>query len=201
MLTKQVRLQMNAKRDLNHMKSKEKKFPEAKKSITIKVSAELKKQIDDERKLTGQTITQIVERAVSNLFNSEQRASLSNADPELHTKQLREIANDIRLAVHKINKMAAKQPCHKIDALNLVDVGSRQASKNDPQEERVYKLVKAMHRVGADLRMIVSGLNIEGIKKSNQDGPWQTKDVEKIIEKIKQENDYLPPIYTLPEEP
>jgi hypothetical protein len=58
-----------------------------------------------------------------------------------------------------------------------------------------------MHRIGANVNMIASGLNIEGIKNSNQDGHWQAKDVEKILEEIKQENDYLPPIYTLPEEP
>ena len=65
----------------------------------------------------------------------------------------------------------------------------------------MYKLVKAMHRVGADLSMIASGLTIEGIKKSNQDSHWQAKDVEEILKEIKQENDYLPPIYTTPEEP
>ena len=183
------------------MKSKEKKFSEAKKSITIRVPAELKKQIDDERKLTGQTITQIVESAVSNLFNSDHRSSLFNADSELQTKQLREIGNDLRLIIHKLKKIAAKQASQKIDTVNLVVVGDRHASQNDPQKERIYKLVKAMHGVGANLSMIAYGLNIEGIKKNNQDSHWQAKDVEKILEEIKQENDYLPPIYTLPEEP
>jgi cob(I)alamin adenosyltransferase len=183
------------------MKSKVKQCSEARKSITIKVPAELKKQIDDERKLTGQTITQIVERAAANLFNSDQSPSLSNADQELQTKQLREIANELRLIVHKLDKIDAKQASHKIDTLNLLLVGNRHASQNDPQKERMYKLVRAMHRVGADLSMIASGLTIEGIKKSNQDSHWQAKDVEEILKEIKQENDYLPPIYTTPEEP
>ena len=192
---------MNTKRRFSHMKSKEKQCSEARKSITIKVPVELKKQIDDERKLTGQTITQIVERAAANLFNSDQSPSLSNTDQELQTKPLREIANELRLIVHKLNKIAAKQASHKIDTLNLLLVGNRHASQNDPQKERIYKLVKAMHRVGADLSMIASGLTIEGIKKSNQDSHWQAKDVEEILKEIKQENDYLPPIYTTPEEP
>ena len=87
------------------MKSKEKQCSEARKSITIKVPVELKKQIDDERKLTGQTITQIVERADANLFNSDQSPSLSNAEQELQTKQLREIANELRLIVHKLDNI------------------------------------------------------------------------------------------------
>ncbi|MGD8668014.1 MAG: ribbon-helix-helix protein, CopG family [Desulfobacterales bacterium] len=192
---------MHTKRHFSHAKIKGKQWSQNKKSITIKVPAELKKQIDDQRKLTGQTISQIVERAVVNLLNAEPGPSLSNADQELQTKQLREITNDLRFIVHKLDKIAAKQASHKSDAVNLVVVGNRHASQNDPQKERIYKLVKAMHRIGANVNMIASGLNIEGIKNSNQDGHWQVKDVEKILEEIKQENDYLPPIYTLPEEP
>jgi hypothetical protein len=192
---------MNTKYKTNHMRTKEKQFSEARKSMTIKVPAELKKQIDDERKLTGQTITQIVERAVAHLFNSDQRPSRSNTDQELQSKQLREIANDLRVIVHKLDRMAAKQASDKIDAVNLLVVGNRHASQNDPKKERAVKLVKAMHRVGANLSMIASGLNVEGIKKNNHDGHWQAQDVEKILEEIKQETDYLPPIYTLPEKP
>ena len=47
--------------------------------------------------------------------------------------------------------------------------------------------------------MIASGLNIEGIKKSAIDGRWKATDVKKIIEEIKQESDYLSPIYLLPD--
>lgn len=192
---------MDTEHHLSLTKSKRKQCSEARKSITIKVPAELKKQIDDERKLTGQTITRIVERAVANLFASDQRRSSTHADQESQTKQLREIANDLRLIVHKLDKIAANQASHKIDAVNLVIVGDGHASQNDPQKERMYKLVKAMHRVGANLSMIASGLNIEGFKKNNHNSPWQAKDVEKILDEIKQENDYLPPIYTLPDKP
>ena len=57
------------------MKMKKKHAPEDKKAITIRVSAELKKRIDQERKLTGETITQVIERSVANLLNSNQRQS------------------------------------------------------------------------------------------------------------------------------
>ena len=54
------------------MKKKEKHASEDKKTITVKVSAELKNLIDKERKLTGETITKIIERAVVNLLNPHQ---------------------------------------------------------------------------------------------------------------------------------
>jgi hypothetical protein len=193
-------MQMDAKHNFNHIKSKNKQCSKDKKSITIKVPAELKKQIDNERKLTGQTIAQIVEKAIANLLNSDQTPSSSNSDQELQSKQLREVASDLRLIVHKLDKIAAKQASPKIDVVNLVVVGNRHPSLSDSQKERMYALVKAMHRVGANLSMIAAGLNIEGIKKDNHDGRWQARDVEKILYEIKQENDYLPPIYTLPEE-
>jgi hypothetical protein len=71
---------MHTKRHFSHAKIKGKQWSQNKKSITIKVPAELKKQIDDQRKLTGQTISQIVERAVVNLLNAEPGPSLSNAN-------------------------------------------------------------------------------------------------------------------------
>jgi hypothetical protein len=58
-----------------------------------------------------------------------------------------------------------------------------------------------MHRVGANLSMIASGLNLEGLKKNTRDGEWRVTDVKKIIDKIKQESNYLPPIYSLPDKP
>jgi len=47
--------------------------------------------------------------------------------------------------------------------------------------------------------MIASGLNFEGLKKSARSGEWREADVKKIVDEIKRENDYLPPIYSLPD--
>ena len=49
--------------------------------------------------------------------------------------------------------------------------------------------------------MIASGLNIEGIKKNSLDSQWKATDVKTIVEEIKMESDYLPPIYSFPDEP
>ena len=183
------------------MKIKERRASEDKKAITIRVSAELKELIDKERKSTGETIDKIIERAVANLRNADQRQSSYRTNQELHTNQLRKVANDLRQIVHQVDKIAAKQATDKFEVLNFVVVGKKHPWQNHPQKEKIYKLVKAMHRVGANLSMIVSGLNIEGIKKSNKEGQWETADVEMIIAEISQESDYLPPIYSLPDEP
>ncbi len=163
------------------------------------MSAELKKLIDKERKLTGETITKIIERAVANLLNSNQRQSPYDTNQELQTNQLLEIANDLRQIVHKVDKIATKQASDKFEALNVVAVSKKHPWQNHPQKERIYKFARAMHRVGANSSMIASGLNIEGIKKSAVDGRWKATDVKKIIEEIKQESDYLAPIYSLPD--
>jgi len=182
------------------MKRKKKHASEDKKTITIKVSAEVKKLIDEERKLTGETITKIIERAVANLLNSDQRQSPHNVNQELQTNKLRDIANDLRQIVHKVDKIATKQASDKFEALNVVLVGKKHPWQNHPQKEKIYKVDRAMHRVGANLSMISSGLNLEGLKNSTEKGEWKVTDVKKIVEEIKQESDYLPPIYSLPDE-
>ena len=184
----------------SQMNTKEGRASEDKKTITIKVSAEIKELIDKERKLTGETISKIIERAVVNLRNADQRQSAYKTNQELQTNQLRKIANDLRQIVYQVDKIATKQTTDKFSALNFVVVAKKHPWQNHPQKDKIYKLVKAMHRVGANLSMIASGLNIEGIKKSNKEDQWDTADVEVIIEEIRQESDYLPPIYTLPDE-
>ena len=165
------------------------------------MSAELKKRIDQERKLTGETITQVIERSVANLLNSNQRQSQYHANQELQTNQLRGIAGSLRQIVHKIDKIATEQASDKSEELNVIVVGKKHPWQNHPQKEKIFKLVRAMHRVGANSSLIVSGLNLEGLKNIIGDGEWKTTDVKKIIEEIKRESDYLPPIYSLPDEP
>jgi len=191
---------MNRMAKATQMNAKEGRASEDKKSITIKVSAEIKELIDKERKLSGETISKIIERAVVNLRNADQRQSEYKTNQELHTNQLRKIANDLRQIVYQVDKIATKQATDQFSAPDFVVVGRKHPWQNHPQKDKIYKLVKAMHRVGANLSMIVSGLNIEGIKKSNKEDQWETADVEVIIEEIRQESDYLPPIYTLPDE-
>ena len=183
------------------MKRKEKQASEDKKVITLKVSAEIKNLIDKERKLTGETITKIIERAVANLLNPDQRQFPHNTNQELQTYQLREIANALRQIVHKVDTIATIRTSDKSEALNIVVVSKKHPWQNHPQKEKIYKLVRAMHRVGANSSMIVSGLKLEGLKNNSGDGEWKTTDVKKIIEEIKLESDYLPPIYSLPDEP
>jgi hypothetical protein len=60
-------------------------------------------------------------------------------------------------------------------------------------------MVRDMHRVGANLTMIASALNLEGLPSITEDSQWKTVDVDKIVAEIKKERDYLPPLYSLPE--
>ena len=56
-----------------------------------------------------------------------------------------------------------------------------------------------MHRVGANLTMIASALNLEGLQPFSEDGEWKAADIDKIVAEIKKEHDYFPPLYSLPE--
>ena len=190
---------MNNRCQVSRMKRKEKHTSEGKRVITTKVSAEFKKLIDKERKLTGETISKFIERALANFLNSNQTQPPYSNNQELLTHRLREIANDLRQISHKIDKIATKQASDRFEALNVVVVSKKLPWQNHPQKEKIYKLVRAMHRVGANLDMITDTLNIEVPKKSTRDGEWRVTDVKKIIDEIKQESDYLAPIYTSPD--
>jgi hypothetical protein len=169
------------------------------KSITIKISAELKNLLDAKKELTGETISKILERAVTKLFDSNQNQPSYSNHQELPARQLQEIAGDLRQIAHKVDKLAAKGPSKKYETLNVVVVGKRRPWQNHPQKEKIFQVVRAMHRVGANLSMIASGLKLEGLNKSTRGGEWGETDVKKILEEIKRERDYLPPIYSVPD--
>lgn len=183
------------------MKRKEKHYLEFKKTITVKVSGEIKELINNEKKMTGETIAQIIERAVANLLNSDQGQPANNIDPKLQTKQLQKISNDLRIIAYKLENIDTRQSTDELKGLNVFVVSKKHPWQHHPQKGKIYKLVRAMHRVGANISMIASGLNIEGIKKNSSDSQWKATDVKTIIEEIKKESDYLPPIYSLPDEP
>jgi hypothetical protein len=186
---------MNSESQGNRMQEKAKHGLEGKQSISIKMSAELGDLLDTKRELTGETVSKILERAVTNLFTSNQtQPPYSN-----YTRQLQEIASDLRQIAHKVDKLAAKRASKKHEVLNVVVVGKKRPWHNHPQKEKIFQVVRAMHRVGANLSMIASGLKLEGLKKSARSGEWREVDVKKIIEEIKRERDYLPPIYSLPD--
>jgi hypothetical protein len=78
-------------------------------------------------------------------------------------------------------------------------IGKKHPWHNHPQKEKLFQIVRDMHRVGANLAMIASALNLEGLQPFSEDGEWKVVDIDKIIAEIKKENDYLPPLYSLPE--
>ena len=71
----------------NRMQGKTKHGLEGEKSVTIKMSAELKDLLDAKRKLTGETISKILEKAVANLYSSSQTQPPYSNQQELHTRQ------------------------------------------------------------------------------------------------------------------
>ena len=181
------------------MQRKSKHGLEGKTSLTIKMPAELKNLLDAKREATGETVSKILERAVTNLFNANQTQLPSSNYQELHTRQLQEVANDLRKIALKVDKIAAKKFSKKQETLNVVIVGKNPPWQNHPQKEKIFQVVRAMHRVGANLSMIASGLNLEGLKKNSRGGEWRETDVKIILDAVKQESDYLPPLYSVPD--
>jgi len=180
------------------MQEKSKHGLEGKKAITIKMSAELKNLLDSKREATGETISKILERAVTNLFGPNQTQP-PHSNSQEHTRKFQEIASDLRQIAHKLDKIAAKEISKDQEALNIVVVGKKNPWQNHPQKEKIFQVVRAMHRVGANLSMIASGLNFEGLQKNVRGGEWRETDVKIILDAIKQESDYLPPIYSVPD--
>jgi hypothetical protein len=81
----------------------------------------------------------------------------------------------------------------------VVLIGKKQPWHHHPQKEKLFQMVRDMHRVGANLTMIASALNLEGLQSIAEDGQWKAVDVDKIVAEIKKEHDYLPPLFSLPE--
>ena len=181
------------------MNPNEKQTEKEQKSITIKVSAALKRQLDTRRKKTGETQSKIIERAIAELLAARQELKEHHFRQKLMARQLHDIANDLRRVVQKIDKVASEQEPRDSKSPNVILIGNRQPWHKHPQKEKLFQVVRDMHRVGANLTMIASALNLEGLQPFDEDGEWKVADIDKIVAEIKKEHDYLPPLYSLPE--
>jgi hypothetical protein len=181
------------------MEPKEQQLEKSQKSIRIKVPSALKHQIDIQRKKTGETLGKFIERAVADLLEARQKQTKLHARQKLVNQHLHDIANDLRRVVRKIDKVTSEQVPDVSKTSKVVLIGKKQPWYHHPQKKKLFQMVKDMHRVGANLTMIASALNLEGLQSITEDGRWKAVDVEKIVAEIKKEHDYLPPLFSLPE--
>ena len=181
------------------MRTTDKQLEEDQKPLMIKVPAELKRKLELQKKRTGETLSKMVERAIANLFDTDQKSSRFQANQKLLARQLHEIANELRKIVHKIDKIAPEHTTERRPPLNVVVVGKKQPWQDHPQKDKIFQMVRDLHRVGANLTLIASALRLEGLQNMNADGEWTTAEVEKIVAEIKKERDYFPPLYSMPE--
>lgn len=190
---------LNTLSNVQRMRPKDKPIGESQKALTIKVSAELKRKLDRQKKRTGETLGKMVERALANLLDANQGSSRFHAEQDLLAQQLHEIANNLRKIVSKIDMIAPEFASDVNRATNVVLIDKKQPWHDHPQKEKIFQMVRDLHRVGANLTMIASALRLEGLQNIKGAGEWKTADVEKIVSEIKKERDYFPPLYSLPE--
>ncbi|MGD9236741.1 MAG: ribbon-helix-helix protein, CopG family [Desulfobacterales bacterium] len=181
------------------MNPKGKQFENEQKSITIKLSAALKHQLNTTRKKTGETQGKIIERAIAELLLARQELKEDRARQKLTARQLRDIANDLRRVAQKIDKVAFEQQAHDCKSPDVILIGKKHPWHDHPQKEKLFQIVRDMHRVGANLTMIASALNLEGLQAFSEDGEWEVADIDRIVTEIKKGQGYLPPLYSLPE--
>jgi hypothetical protein len=81
----------------------------------------------------------------------------------------------------------------------VILIGKKHPWHDHPQKEKLFQIVRDMHRVGANLTMIASALNLEGLQAFSEDGEWEVADIDRIVTEIKKGQGYLPPLYSLPE--
>ena len=190
---------LNTKICADAMKPKDIQSRGSQKTPMIRISADLKCKLEDQKKQTGETLSNMVERAIANLLDTNQNSPCLAAEQERIARQLNEIAIDLRKIINKINKITPKKIAGKQQDSRVVVIGSRHPWRQHPQKEKIFQVVRDMHRVGANLTMIASDLRLEGLHTLNGDNEWTSADVGKIVADIKKERDFLPPLYSLPE--
>ena len=190
---------LSTQSNVQGMIPKDQRIGESQKALTIKVSAELKRKLDRQKKRTGETLGKMVERAIANLLDANLGSSRFNAEQDLLARQLHEIANNLRKIVRKLDMIAPEHASDVSHAMDVVVIDQKQPWQDHPQKEKIFQMVRDLHRVGANLTMIASALRLEGLQNITGVGEWKAADVEKIVAEIKKERDYFPPLYSLPE--
>jgi len=189
-------------------KWKKKQLSNGLRAVTIMLPTLIKDLIDKECKETGDTIAQIIERAVINLLGSPATAAnrsiltASNAVlRDLPPEDMQQIAGDLKSNVYRFEKPVGMKPSVTSNKITVTSDGSKKSEQQNGYPKEIYRLVRLLHNMEVSHDEIALTLNKRKYKTLSGDNEWKLGDIKAVLDDINQKYGHIDPLFTISDNP
>ena len=189
-------------------KWKKKQLSNGLRAVTIMLPTLIKDLIDKECKETGDTIAQVIERAVINLLGSPATAAnrsiltASNAVlRDLPPEDMQQIAGDLKSNVYRFEKPVGMKPSVTSNKITVTSDGSKKSEQQNGYPKEIYRLVRLLHNMEVSHDEIAFTLNKRKYKTLSGDNEWKLGDVKAVLDDINQKYGHIDPLFTISDNP
>ncbi len=188
-------------------KWKKKQLSNGLRAVTIMLPTLIKDLIDEECKETGDTIAQVIERAVINLLGSPATAAnrsiltASNAVLRDLPEDMQQIAGDLKSNVYRFEKPAGMKPSVTSNKITVTSDGSKKSEQQNGYPKEIYRLVRLLHNMEVSHDEIAVTLNKRKYKTLSGDNEWKLGDIKAVLDDINQKYGHIDPLFTISDNP
>jgi len=164
----------------------------------------IKDLIDNECNKTGDTIAEVIEKAVINLLGSPADASnrfvvkeSSNEPRHLSRAEMQQLAGDLQRIVQRFQKLAGQKPAVTSNKFAVTNEVSEQPEPQNCYPKEIYRLVRLLNNMEVSHDEIALTLNKRKYKTLSGDSEWKLGDVEAVLNAINQKYGHIDPLFSI----
>jgi hypothetical protein len=187
---------------------KKKQLANGLKAVTVMLPTPIKDRIDEECKETGDTIANVIEKAVINLLDSP--ATVSNRSRvtesndilrDLPTEDMQQIADDLKCIFHRFEKLAGMKTPVTSNKITVTNDRSERPEQQNGYPKEIYRLVRLLHNMEVSHDEIAVTLNKRKYKTLSGDNEWKLGDIKAVLDDINQKYGHVDPLFTISDNP
>ena len=189
-------------------KWKQKQASNGMRTVTVMLPVEIKDLIDQKRKETGTTISQIIENAVFNLLAAPEDTSQDAMEMKLNQEinqfpaaELNQISEDLNEIVHRIETLPESKSAVTGNKKTVTNNVSAESGAENSQPREIYRLVRLLNNMEVSPDEIATTLNKRKFKTLSGNAEWKLEDVHKVLKDIHHKYGHINPLFSISDNP
>ena len=189
-------------------KWKKKQISNGRRAVTVMLPTRIKDLIDNECKKAGDTIAEVIEKAVINLLEpggstSAQSLAMSsnNVLSGASNEEVQQIVEDLKGIVQWFEKLTGTKPSVTSNKIAVTNDGSGQPEPQNRDSKEIYRLVRLLHNMEVSHDEIAFTLNKRKYKTLSGDNEWKLGDIKAVLDDINQKYGHIDPLFPILDNP
>jgi hypothetical protein len=185
-------------------KWKQKQTSNGMRTVTVMLPAKIKDLIDQKRKESGTTISQIIETAVVNLLAASEGTSQDVMETKSNQEvnqfpvvELHQISEDLNKIVHRIETLSESKSAVTGNKKAFTNNVSAESEAENNTSEEIYRLVRLLNNMEVSPDEIASTLNKRKFKTLSGNAQWRLEDVHEVLKDIHHKYGHINPLFSI----